>query len=837
MRLGPRTFSILCAVIAVALAAVAPAMAGARTGTLEVTVAGLPKTTPGKVTVTGKGVRRTFGRTKRLKLKPGRYTVKLRTVKLRKRAAGVPRRSAVLPKKKRLKVRVKAAKTRRVTAAYGTVRNAHIRRGRLTILAAGPDASAPTSLTVPKAKHPKVGQILASGPTAKVPAGLLHKVTKVKLSGARAILTVKPIHLSEAFPQLSVNKKVVLDDLPSYGKRQGPTFEYDLSSYFNCGGPVFPDSPISVRPRVGVSAAISVDIPLKWGFIPVGLPYGKIAATLSGGLGATLKLPGNIGCQAAYEFFRKPFTIIIGGVPVPAFVAAEANADLKSASDGLGINGDAGFAATGGVAFKGTDLDNISSLDGSADLTGVGGGTSKGEIEIKLGVGVQVLKQDFDIYVSGGPTITGAYNLDGSCSIGVGAAFNVGVDFTKLHFDQELANPTHTIHTCPARPPGLPPADERAVLDLGYSAPLGAFPNQKFTFAAKVDNNGTRDAHDVVVKAKMPDAGSFVSASAPSTPADPQPGDTVTFKLGDIEKLQVGRVDIRWRAPGEAATLTSTATASAADAEATAERSASVPVGTSTRCNPCGAQAAGTGLRNRDHGSVAIGGIPEGATVGRAVLVWGILYNGDVPRDTITFAGHEVTADVTSTVSGNLCWSDSSTIGYAADVTDYVNGNGTYDITDPPRGETRPDADPYGTLPFTDGATLVVFYNGGGAHNQVLSDFTYDTNTDDGTIHREFSGANPLGKAATLTVAGPDGQNNAGEGTVVSTSAGSLPFDDLFNGSDPQDAPSLTIGNLWDTDTIDVASILPAGVTDLNVDVDLSDDCVGIGAAVLQVEQ
>ena len=89
-------------------------------------------------------------------------------------------------------------------------------------------------------------------------------------------------------------------------------------------------------------------------------------------------------------------------------------------------------------------------------------------------------------------------------------------------------------------------------------------------------------------------------------------------------------------------------------------------------------------------------GVPAGATITRAVLHWGVLYDSETPRDTVTLNGTSVRADVTATVSGDLCWGDSATVGYTADVTPLVTGNGTYRITDPVRGLTRPDSDPEG---------------------------------------------------------------------------------------------------------------------------------------------
>jgi hypothetical protein len=118
-----------------------------------------------------------------------------------------------------------------------------------------------------------------------------------------------------------------------------------------------------------------------------------------------------------------------------------------------------------------------------------------------------------------------------------------------------------------------------------------------------------------------------------------------------------------------------------------------------------------------------------------------------------------------------------------------------------------------------------------------MSDFSYDTNTDDDrAITRSFGGINSVGGAATLILAGPDGQYPAEE-TFTLTGSDTLLLQDTFDGSDPQDGPTFEIGSLWDTDHYDVSSILPAGQTTLKVDHSQTSDCIGVGATVLQVSQ
>ena len=380
---------------------------------------------------------------------------------------------------------------------------------------------------------------------------------------------------------------------------------------------------------------------------------------------------------------------------------------------------------------------------------------------------------------------------------------------------------------------------QQTTLSITKTGAPGAFPNQEFNYTITVTNTGAVTATGLKIDDLLPSIGSFVSSSPSGTPAAPAAGSTLSIALPDLAAGASAVATVRWKAPAVGdQTVTNSAIASANNAPPVGPATASVPVGLATRCNPCGAVSAGVGLRNRDQGTITIAGIPAGASVGRAVLVWGILYNGATPPNTITFAGIPVTADVTATVSGTLCWGDTATVGYAADVTSLVTGNGSFVVSDPPRGITRIDDNPAGMLPYTDGASLIVFYTGGGANNQVLSDFTYDTNTDTGNaIARSFTGISSLGLGANLTMAGPDGQSNGGEVFTITGAGSPIVLTNTWNGDVPQSGASFAIGNLWDNDTYDVGAVLPTGQTTLAFNHSVTGDCIGVGAAILQVRQ
>ncbi|HEX3434235.1 MAG TPA: hypothetical protein VHT25_09260 [Solirubrobacteraceae bacterium] len=653
-------------------------------------------------------------------------------------------------------------------------------------------------------------------------------MTAVHRSGRRSVVSLKPARLTDAFPQLDINStlalspgKATVSQVHSAGF--APLIASLGTQNFRCQIPLA-DSTLSSQQSFSINAVVQLHIPTFFG-VPVGLPDGKLALTFKASASLQAFIRKNTGCSAQVNLPPLPGAIPVGPVVVPVYAQVGAFGSATIGAD-LHAQASAGFSLTAGMEFHGTNIRNISGASATASASASGAGKLAVGPSVRFAVGVAAVA---DVHLDAKPALAFTAALDGTCSLDLEGGSRVGISIGPFQLNENLPAPTANLYRC-ARP---------SQLAIAQTGPFGAFPSQAFEYAIKVTNTGSTTAREVSVLDSLPSEGSFLSSTPTGSPAAPPAGGAYTIPLGDVAAGQTRTVTVRWRAPATSTTLTNSAVVKAANAPQAGPATAAVPVGTTNRCNPCGAVAAGTGLRNRDHGSITVAGIPEGATVGRAVLIWGILYSGGLPSNEITFGGHPLSADVTSSMSGTLCWGDEATVGYAADVTSYVTGNGTFDITNPPRGETRVDESPYGALPYTDGATLVVFYNGGGANNQVLSDFTYNTNTDpatSNTITRSFSEINSVGGPASVTLAGPDGQNNYGE-TFTFTGSGEQEVYNTFDGTDHQDGPSFSIGNLWDTDQFDVTALVPAGQQTFTVNNVRTEDCVGVGAAVLQVAQ
>lgn len=810
------------------------ALARGRSGGLAVHVTGLPPNVAANVVVRGPGFSGVLRRSRTLsRLRPGRYRLTVRSVTIpgghRVRAG-----SLALPATPPTVVQVVAGHRAAARLRYGTIIGPNVRRLKISPFSVRGSPENPTALVLPAALRTQVGTILTASPSTKLPAGLFHKVVSVRRSGRRVVVTLKPAKLTEAFAQVAFNSTVNFRAGSTVGEAHSAGFDplvasLKINDFSGCSLPVA-DSYLNEQQNFGVKAEVQFYVPTFFG-IPDGLPEGKIALTANASASLQALIRKNTGCSASKTLATLPGDIPVGPVVVPVFLQVSLFGSASLSQD-LNVQANAGLSLTAGVEFHGTNIHNISGVHGTASESASGAGKLAVGVGFRFAVGVASIA---DVHLDVKPQLAFEAALGGSCSLSLGAPFQVGVSLGPFQLNQPLGGPSATLYRCPKPPP--PPQPPR--LAITQSAPFGAFPNQSFAYSINVTNNGSGTAHGVSVVDTTPAEGSFVSSTPGGSPPTPGPGVTDTIPIGDLSPGQSTTVTVQWRAPGNPGTLVNSAVAEASNAAQAGPATASVAVGTTGNCNPCGAASAGTGLRNREHGTINIAGIPPGATVGRAVLIWGILYNGEVPRNTIGFDGHQVSADVTSSVSGNLCWGDTATVGYAADVTPYVTGNGAFQITEPPNGSIHVDENPYGELPYTDGASLLVFYNGGGANNQVLSDFTYNTNTDLSTaesITRSFSGIDSVGGPASLTLAGPDGQNNGGK-VFTFTGAGEETVINPFEGRAPQEGPSFPVGNLWDDEEFNVTPLLPAGQQAFTFNTVHTEDCIGVGAAVLQVAQ
>ncbi len=234
---------------------------------------------------------------------------------------------------------------------------------------------------------------------------------------------------------------------------------------------------------------------------------------------------------------------------------------------------------------------------------------------------------------------------------------------------------------------------------------------------------------------------------------------------------------------------------------------------------PGGYVVAGVAMRNRGYGNISICNISSGSTIEKAYLYWDILDNSEKPEFKMgTFNGTSIEGILIGS-GADPCWDPTMNFAYRADVTDNVTGNGTYALTDFASGR-QDGCDPWicpQDLPLLEGASLVIIYRNPAlpVQNIVIYDGAETLECNSYTISiTDFTAPSPLG-SASITYLGADGQEggwftDAPECTYFN---GVQIADRDWEGSDPQAGPSYSYGNLWDTNTYDVTSLVKPGDT------------------------
>ena len=247
-----------------------------------------------------------------------------------------------------------------------------------------------------------------------------------------------------------------------------------------------------------------------------------------------------------------------------------------------------------------------------------------------------------------------------------------------------------------------------------------------------------------------------------------------------------------------------------------------------------GYTAAGIGMRNLGYGTISITGIPAGAKVKSATLLWDILADSAEPAfaqaslDGTAFTG-------TSWASGpSPCWAPGANFSYEADVTSLVTGNGSYKLTGFATGQSD-GADPWtsgSAAPMDEGASLVVVYELASMPEVAVQIAEGATETPGSTASATLDGFTVGAKAsASTTYIVADGQM---PGNTASFDGTTLPGVS-FPGSDPQAVPNYSQGNLWDTVTADVSSYLSPGDTSATIGVTGGQDCLVWVGQVLSI--
>lgn len=223
--------------------------------------------------------------------------------------------------------------------------------------------------------------------------------------------------------------------------------------------------------------------------------------------------------------------------------------------------------------------------------------------------------------------------------------------------------------------------------------------------------------------------------------------------------------------------------------------------------------AAGVSLRNRGKGSIKISGIPSGAKVKAAYLLWSVLSASESSKlKKGKFAGKKITG--TKVGSGDSPNWQGTTKGYSyrANVTKKVKKNGTYKLTGFASGTTN-GADPFTTTskaPLAEGASLVVVYSKSTypMTKVVLANgyAAIPSGSLSMTVPFGFTAGNPVGAAQTTFIGG-DGQSADEPPSMVN----GVPLAAVTWDGNDGPTPRYSQGNLWDTTTVDLPNIVKPG--------------------------
>lgn len=227
--------------------------------------------------------------------------------------------------------------------------------------------------------------------------------------------------------------------------------------------------------------------------------------------------------------------------------------------------------------------------------------------------------------------------------------------------------------------------------------------------------------------------------------------------------------------------------------------------------------AHGVGMRNTGYGTISVSDIPSGSAVVKAYLYWAVLGPSNLPGY-YYYKGKINNKSISGTLIGKssepywLGGSNNFIWGYRADVTSYVvkGGNGNYNLSGFASSLTGGE-DPWKSsagAPLLEGASLVIVFSNALYPVTTVKIMNGVTSTMESELHLNVAGINAYGLPgrAYTTFIGADGQNNA-EQPPTRLFSDSLPV--YWNGSDPNGAGrDYSSGNLWDTTTVDLHSLV-----------------------------
>lgn len=299
------------------------ASASASTGSLRVVVVGLPPGQGGTVVLRGPGDRKRTLRGAAVTVRglaPGRYRVFARKVRIARRTGAVHAGAVAQPLRSNSAVRVSPGTTATAKVEYGSIVNPEA-----TPLATGfhvvGSADDPRALSVARGSGYRPGQVLLSGPTPALPAGLVARITSIDHGRQADLLHLRPVPVTEAVPVIDTGGAVATADQASTSALLGIKVENDITRACGLSGEA-KLAPVVRLDGLNVDADINAN---PWS----GGPKADLVVSSSWTFGFKLNTTGGVYCKKELAAPEVPFAIPVGPVVVPAYVALPVTAKVR----------------------------------------------------------------------------------------------------------------------------------------------------------------------------------------------------------------------------------------------------------------------------------------------------------------------------------------------------------------------------------------------------------------------------------------------------------------------------------------------------------------------------
>jgi alpha-tubulin suppressor-like RCC1 family protein len=205
--------AVLVVALAGCLAFAAPAL-GQEVGRLSMAAGGLPQGVKAKLVLHGPGRDRVvrFSGARSIRLAAGSYAADVRPVTIEKPAHGIRRGAIAYPARARVRFAVKGGATSQVSIGYRAVVNAGVvpLPDAAIRQVVGPPANPSALVFRAGAGAPAIGTVYVGAPSARLPRGLISKVTSAKRTAAGLRVSLVAVPVTDAVPALDFDGQIPL---------------------------------------------------------------------------------------------------------------------------------------------------------------------------------------------------------------------------------------------------------------------------------------------------------------------------------------------------------------------------------------------------------------------------------------------------------------------------------------------------------------------------------------------------------------------------------------------------------------------------------------------------